>query len=185
MSELRVASRYAKSLIDLASEKGELENINQDMLLFLNTLKNNSEFKLLLKNQIVKSDKKLAILHAVFEGKVSKMTMMFFDIITRKGRENVLDFIATEFQSQYNLKKGIQKAKIITAVPLTPQLRNDFSQLVASQTGKLVQLEESVDASIIGGFVLKVGDKQIDSSVQNSIRKLRNKFKENPYITKL
>ena len=185
MSEIRIASRYAKSLIELAEEKGILEEVHADMKLFSKVLHENRDFYLMLRNPIIKSDKKLAVINAVFAGKVQPMTTMFFEIVARKNRESVLEFIATEFEKQYNLLKGIQRAQVVSATPLAPALRNELGRRLAEQTGKTIQLEESIDPMLIGGFVLRVGDKQFDSSVKNSLRKLKGNFKENPYINKL
>jgi F-type H+-transporting ATPase subunit delta len=185
MSELRVASRYAKSLIELAAERDVLEQVHEDMKLFTTVISQNREFQMLLRNPIVKSDKKLAIINSVFEGKVQEMTLAFFSIVARKKREKSLEFVATEFEKQYNIMKGIQRATVRTATPLAPALREELATKLATETGKTIQLEEIIDPTLIGGFVLKVGDKQIDSSVKYNLQKLRNNFKDNPYINKL
>ncbi|RAU84411.1 ATP synthase F1 subunit delta [Pontibacter arcticus] len=185
MSEIRVASRYAKSLIELASEKGIVEQVHQDMLAFSNIVSQNRDFKLLLNNPVVKSDKKLAVINAIFAGKVQDLTLAFFKIVANKGREASLEFIGQEFENQYNEMKGIVKAKVTSAFPLTTALRDELGQKLAAQTGKIIRFEERVDPSLIGGFVLRVGDQQIDSSVRTNLRKLRNNFQENSYINKL
>ncbi|MCC9135861.1 ATP synthase F1 subunit delta [Pontibacter silvestris] len=185
MSEIRVASRYAKSLIELASERNELENVHKDMQQFSKVVSQNRELHLLLRNPIVKSDKKLAIINAIFSGRVQELTLAFFKIVARKNRESVLEFIATEFEKQYNELKGIQTAKVISAIPLTPGLREQLGQKLVAETGQTIELEEIIDPSLIGGFVLRVGDKQIDSSVKHSLLKLKNNFKDNPYINKI
>jgi F-type H+-transporting ATPase subunit delta len=186
MSELRVASRYAKSLLDLAEEQGTLEQVKQDMDLFNQTLSESRDLRLLLRNPIVKHDKKLAILRAVFGGKVSDLTEKFFTIITQKNRESALEFIGAEFLLQYNKLRGVQTAEVTTATPLTPELRASVETLVRQQTGLAqVILTEKMDASLIGGFVLRVGDQQIDDSVSFRLRKLRNEFSKNPYQPQL
>lgn len=185
MSELRVASRYAKSLIELAAEKGVLEQVHEDMKMFTSVVSQNRAFQLLLRNPIVKSDKKLAVINGVFKGKVQEMTLAFFNIVARKNRESILEFVATEFEKQYNVMKGIQRASVTSAAPLSPALRQQLGEKLANETGKTIQLEEIIDPSLIGGFVLRVGDRQIDSSVKHSLRKLKNNFKDNSYINKL
>ncbi|GGG45862.1 ATP synthase F1 subunit delta [Hymenobacter glacieicola] len=186
MSELRVASRYAKSLLDLAEERGELEVVKQDMDLFSKTLTENRELRLLLRNPIVKHDKKLAILQAVFGGKVSALTEKFFSIVTQHNRESALEFIGSEFLTQYNLLRGMQAAEVTTATPLTEELREHLRQVVRQQSGLAdVTLTEKVDASLIGGFVLRIGDRLIDDSVSYRLRKLRNEFSKNPYQPQL
>ncbi|AIZ62971.1 ATP synthase F1 subunit delta [Hymenobacter sp. DG25B] len=186
MSEQRVASRYAKSLLDLAEERGTLAQVKEDMDLFSKTLEENRDLRLLLRNPIVKHDKKLAILRAIFGGKVSELTEKFLTIVTQKNRESALEFIGSEFRSQYNLLRGVQVAEVITATPLTPALRAEVEQLVRQQAGlQQVELTEKIDASLIGGFVLRVGDRQIDDSVRHRLRKLRSEFSKNPYQPQL
>lgn len=183
MSEVRAASRYAKSLLELADEKKVLEEVHKDMLLLTNICKENRDFLLMLKNPIIRHGKKRAILEALFKGKVNDVTFAIFDIITRKNREKILPAIATEFTKQYNVKKGIEVAKVITTVPLDAKLRKEFEQIVAKiSNSKTVELEEEVNEDIIGGFVLKVGDRQIDDSIKTKINELKLKFSHNPYI---
>lgn len=185
MSEIRIASRYAKSLIELAQERGVLEQVKEDMDMFAKVLDQSRDLKLLMRNPVVKSDKKLAVINAIFKGKVNDLTLVFFEIMARKSRESVLVFIAPEFTNQYNVYKGITTASVTTAVPLSEELRNELGQRLVAQTGQRVELEEKIDPTLIGGFVLRVGDQQIDSSVKYNLNKLRNKFKDNPYINKL
>jgi F-type H+-transporting ATPase subunit delta len=185
MSEIRVASRYAKSLIDLAQEKGLLEQVHADMQLFAKTVKENRDFKLFLSNPIINHGKKLAVLKSLFTGKVNDLTLRFFLLITEKNREAVLDGVATDFIRQYNELKGIEKAQVTTAVPLGAEARAQLSRKVVELTGKTIELEEKVDPAIIGGFLLRVGDKQVDDTIRTSLRALKNKFKENPYVNKL
>ncbi|ALI99200.1 ATP synthase F1 subunit delta [Rufibacter tibetensis] len=186
MSDERVASRYAKSLLELSQEQGSLEQVYADMLSFTRVLNQNRDLSLVLRNPIIKHDKKLSILTAVFGGNMAELTMAFFRIITQKHREAVLESVAQEFVTQYNLLSGIQKATVTTAVPLTPELRATFQQMVAERTGGMkVELKEVVDPAVVGGYVLRIGDQQIDNTIRTSVQRLKNKFKENPYITKL
>ena len=185
MSDIRVASRYAKSLIELADEKGVLEEVSADMQLLHNVISESRDFRLLLENPILKSDKKLAVLNSIFTGKVQPMTLMFFNIVAKKGRESVLVYMAEEFRKQYNILKGIQVAKVTSATPLAAGDRKELIARLEAQTGKTIQLEETIDPTLIGGFLLRIGDRQIDSTVKNKLRRLKNDFKDNPYINKL
>ena len=90
-----------------------------------------------------------------------------------------------EFEKQYNLKNNIQRATVTTAVPLDPKLREEFSRMVSAKTGGTVDLDEKVDPSLIGGFVLTIGDTQIDDSIKSSLQRLRNKFNDQTFISKL
>ena len=182
MADQRVAARYAKSLLDLAQEQGNLATIKQDMDLLANTMAGSRDLRLLLRNPIVKHDKKLSILKAVFGGKVSDMMMRFFQILTSKNREDALEHIGSEFLVQYNLLMGVQVAEVISAAPLSPATRAEIMKMVTQQTGlQQVSLTEKVDASLIGGFVLRVGDQQIDDSVRGGLRRLRTSMTDNSY----
>ena len=186
MADQRVAARYAKSLLDLGKEMGTLETVKQDMDLLSKTMAESRDLRLLLRNPIVKHDKKLAILTAIFQGKVSDITIRFFTILTQKNREAALESMGAEFVAQYNVLQGIQTAEVTSATPLTPALRAEIEKLVTEQTGLTqVKLTEKVDPDLIGGFVLRVGDQQIDDSVRTSLRKMRISLQENTYQQKV
>ena len=182
MSEIRVASRYAKSLIELAIEKGVLEEVHNDMQLFATTVRSNRELLLLIKNPIVKNDIKLNVLKGIFGAKVSPMTMEFFKIVSRKNREPYLLAVADEFEARYRIQKGIVKAEVVTAFPITEEMRKDFEAIVVRLTSKKPELVERIDKSIIGGYILRVGDQQIDESIQSKLDELKSQFKRNPYV---
>lgn len=183
MGQSRVVSRYVKSLLDLSVEKGALEQVHSDMQMFSRVCAENRAFTLMLQNPIIKHDKKRDILERLFKGKVHALTMAIFDIITRKHREPLLSAIAKEFHTAYNNFKGIGKASITTAVPLDENLRNEFERIVKELIQKKeVELDVAVDKEMIGGFVLNVGDKQIDASLKNRLKALKLKLSENPYI---
>jgi F-type H+-transporting ATPase subunit delta len=103
MADLRVASRYVKSLLGLAVEQGVLEQVHQDMQLFAKVCEENRAFALMLKSPVIRHDKKKDILEKLFQGKVSKLTMAIFNIITTKNREPLLPAIAKEFHNAYNI----------------------------------------------------------------------------------
>ncbi len=183
MSDVRVASRYAKSLLELADEQGKVEEVHKDMMLLDTTCSQNRDLAVVLRNPIIKNDKKKAILEAIFGGKVSDLTMAIFDIITRKNRAAELPAIAGEFPRQYNVYKSIETAKVTTAVKLDEGLRASFEKIVMQISDKKsVELEEVVDEKIIGGYVLTVGDRQLDDSIKSKIKELELKFSKNEYI---
>lgn len=173
MSVSIVASRYAKSLIELAKEKNVLEAVFEDMKLFKDTADNNRGLMLALKNPVVRHEKKLAILKSLFAERVNPVSFSIFTIITKKNREAILDAVAEEFILAYNEFKGIQKATVISSVELTSELRTQLNNIVASATGKTIELEEKVDANLIGGYVLRVNDRQIDASLRSRLNELK------------
>jgi F-type H+-transporting ATPase subunit delta len=176
MTEYRVALRYAKSLLALAKDEKVLEKIKDDMLLFQETIKVSGPFRALLRNPEVQGDKKLKVLKALFEKKVHKITLSFFEIIIRKRREKHLDDIAQQFHSLYNQDQGIQETHITTTFSLSNDLKEEFSRVAGEISGKKPELVEHVDEEILGGFVLKVADRQLDSSIRTKLNELRVKL---------
>lgn len=183
MTDSRAASRYVKSLLGLAIEQKALEQVHNDMLLFSKVVESSRELKLVLRNPIIKHDMKKAILEKLFKGKVHSLTMAIFDILTRKNREPLLPAIASGFHHAYNEYKGVGEATVTTAIPLDPSLRKQIEKLVKQYSEKKeVELVEKVDPDMIGGFVLGIGDRQVDASIRNKLKALKLQFSQNPYI---
>ena len=178
MSEIQVASRYAKSLIDLAEEQNSLEAIKADIESFVSVMHQNSQLQAVLRNPIVGIDKKTAILNQLFGSSFHKVIMAFFKIVVAKGRSEVLYATAKEFLSEYNRRKDIIHAVVTSAAPLSEDQKSKISALVIESTKAQVVLETRIDPDLIGGFVLKVGDRQVDASISSSLNKLKNEFSQ-------
>ncbi len=186
MASARVASRYVKSLLGLAVEKNALEDVHADMLGFSRTCEQNMQFVLMLRSPIIRHEKKKAVMEKMFKGRVHPLTMAFIDILTRKYREPLLPLIASEFHVAYNEFKGIGKASVTTAVGIDAALRTEVERMVRTLSQRTtIELDEKVDASLIGGFVLNVGDRQIDASIKNKLKSLKVKLQENPHLREL
>lgn len=179
MIEPRVATRYAKSLLDLSNEKGELEAVFADMQLVARVCDENHELQLLLKSPIIKTDKKQKIIQQIFAGKLGKMSNAFIEIVVRKKREYMLQQVAVEFVKQYKKAKNIVIAEVTTAIGLDDSLRKKVRALVK---GDDVEIVEKVNKDLIGGIVVRVGDEQVDASIIRQINELRKDFAKNPYV---
>lgn len=180
-----VASRYAKSLIDLAIATKQLEEVHKDMLLINQVCTNNHDFVLMLESPIIKTDKKMAIFKKVFDGKISNTTLAFLNIIATKRREGYIDDIARSFDDQFKAYKGITKAIITTAVPLDSSTRKKVMEMIKEKAKGEVELTEKIDKSLIGGFVLTVNDQQVDTSIKRKLNDLRKNFSGNAYVPDL
>jgi F-type H+-transporting ATPase subunit delta len=178
----RIASRYAKSLIDLAIEQGKLDIVLEDINAFVEATKNR-DFILLLKSPIVKSDKKEKVLDAIFKGKIDVLTSSFLQIIVRKGRESQLAEIAQEFINQYREIKGISTVNVVSAEPLSEETLALIRQKLLSSklTHENIQFKTSVDKNLIGGFVISFEDKLYDASVSHQLDELRKQFSSTEY----
>lgn len=182
MRETKVAIRYAKSLLTLSVEMGELEKVYEDMKLVAETCKNSRELTLLLKNPIVKIDKKTAVFFEIFRKHLGKTALSFIKIITRKRREYLLEHIARAFTKQYKSHKNILTATVTTAVSIDAPLRNKILDIIKANSASEVDLIEEVDEGLIGGYVLQVGDNQADNSLRNKLNRLSKDFSKNPHI---
>jgi F-type H+-transporting ATPase subunit delta len=179
----RAVSRYVKSLLDLSITQKVLEEVHNDMLLFSKVVNENKSFALMLKSPVIRHDTKRDVMEKLFKGKVNQLTIAFLDIITKKNREPLLPAIAREFHNSYNEQKGIRKAIVTSAIPLDAKLRGEMESLVkANSSEKQVELIEKVDPEMIGGFVLNIGDRQIDASIKNKLKALKLEFSQNPYV---
>lgn len=185
MAESKVSSRYAKSLLDLAIEQNSLEEIKKDMNLFHDTLKAHSQLRAVLANPVIDGDDKKGILHKLFEGKINKLSLAFFDIMIRKGREVLLNDTASAFLEQYNRHKGIVKASVTSASPLTAEQLETVREVIKQITPGEIQLENKIKTSLIGGFILKVGDKQYDASIARKLGVLKQELTSRFYESKI
>ncbi|MCX6167632.1 MAG: ATP synthase F1 subunit delta [Sphingobacteriales bacterium] len=178
MSELQVASRYAKSLIDLATEQKVLDQVQEQMLLFVQVCHENPELVAVLKNPIISLDKKAAVLQGVFGSKVHKIVNAFFVLMVNKGRASLLLPSAKAYIAAYQAIKGIVIAKVKAASALSDDAKKQIIALVKSMGANEVVLETTIDPATIGGFVLQVGDKQVDATLRTKLNKLKKEFEQ-------
>ncbi len=186
MSIKRIATRYAKSLMDLSVDQNKMERIKEDVDSFREAIKVR-DFKLLLKSPIIKGDKKWSIIQQLFEGKYDELTMAFLKILIQKGREGYLPEIADEFMFQYKHFKHISTISLTTATPLNQELiENIRKKLAASDvTDDNVEIITKIDPDLIGGFVIEFDDKLFDSSVKHKLESFKKEFKDNLYVSKI
>lgn len=185
MADIKAVSRYVKSLLDLAVERGVLEQVHNDMLAFDKVLSENRALITTMRSPIIKHYKKKNILDALFGDRFNVLTLSFFRIITEKNRERLLPLIAQEFHNAYNEHQGIGKASVVTAVPLDQELREEIINVAKKVVGKSrLELSEEVDPSIIGGFILNAGSQQIDSSIKHKLKIVQLNFNNNTQLNK-
>ncbi len=183
MPNPRLATRYAKSLIGLAQERGELETVYQDMLFLQAICKSNRDFVNLLRSPVIKAAKKEAIIVAITKDKIGGLTTAFTKLLTDKGREEDLPEIIDAFVTQYNTIEGIQKIKLTTAVAVSDDVKNDLVSKVKSATGfDKVEIESAVNPALIGGFVLEYNNNLVDASVLRNLREVKKQFQQNVYV---
>jgi len=173
----RAANRYAKALLDLAFEENQEEVVFKDMQLVAQAISENEELHLLLESPIFKITEKKEALLSIFGEKISSLSSKLIGLLETNKRMSLLQLIAVQYSVLYNEKKQFVEASVITAFPIDDKMKALI--LVKAQelsNGKEVQLTNKVDESIIGGFILRVGDVQIDASVLNKLGNLKREL---------
>jgi F-type H+-transporting ATPase subunit delta len=175
MNDSKIPVRYSRALFQLATEKNLLDKVNGDML-FISEICKMDEIKEILESPVIVPSKKSAIFHSVLDKNIEKITLSLVDLLIKNGRENYLPAVARVFKDETLKYKGITETLLTTAVPVNDKSRKEISEMIASLFKTKVDLKETIDKEIIGGFVLRVNDNFIDASVRNKLRKIRREL---------
>ncbi|AJH13312.1 ATP synthase F1 subunit delta [Myroides odoratimimus] len=176
MVSTRAAARYAKAMLEVSGQKGNAEAINSDMILISESVSQSEDLKVFLTNPIVSGEIKLNALLEVFAN-VDQSTKELFKVLKANNRFEILGVIALQFQEQYEALKGIERVVVTTAVPMDAALESKvLSKVQSLAPGKQIVISNIVDASILGGFILKMGDKQYNASIANQLQVLKREL---------
>ena len=181
MNGSRAAIRYAKAILSFALEQQKEVEVNNDMLLVANTIQDSKELQLLLNSPVLKTELKKSALKEIFADKTSALTIGLINLLIDNKRLPILDEVAKKYNVIYDSLKGIEVAKVTTAIPLTEELNQQVLQKVIEITGKQATIESIINPDIIGGFILRVGDIQYDASVSNKLQVLKRQFENESF----
>ena len=183
MPNPRLAARYAKSVIDLATEQNQLETLYKDMRFLQSICKDNPAFVNMLRSPIINGDKKMKVLSAITDGRVGPITAAFNKLLVNKTREEHLPEIVNAVISLYNELKGIHVVKLITATELSDDLKRAMVDKLKTEAGLAqVELETTVQEDLIGGFVLEFNNNLVDASISRDLRDIKKQFTKNIYV---
>ena len=175
MKGTKVAVRYAKALLEISIENKSIDSVLSDMQSLSKTINENHEFELLIASPIVNSSKKLEIFEKVFNS-FEKISMSFIRLITKNGREVFLPLIAESFAAQVNELRGIIPMTLTSAIALDETTKKQIIAKVQEAVDGQLEIEEKIDESLIGGFVVRMGDTQIDASVLSQFNNLKQRL---------
>ncbi len=184
MKDGRTALRYAKAIINLAIENKSEVEVNNDMKVICSTIAESDDLKVMLKSPIIKSSDKVNVLNALFPD-ANGITKGLFNLLQENKRMVILELIARKYTILFDQYKGTKVAIVTTAVPLTKELEDKIQAKVVALTGNNVAIENIIDESILGGFILKVGDKQFDASISSKFGNLQRAFDSKDYQAKI
>ncbi|MBC5838466.1 ATP synthase F1 subunit delta [Flavobacterium muglaense] len=175
MSGTRAAIRYAKAILEIAQSKGVAEAVNIDMKTIASTVKGNQELKSFIENPTLKVDQKESALLEVFAN-TNGVTKSLFHLLFENKRFEILEAIALEYNGLFDIMNGVEVAKVTTAIPMDAALEAKVLAKIATLSDKKITIENNVDPSIIGGFILTIGDKQYNASVANRLQVLKREL---------
>ena len=181
MATPRAAIRYAKSLFSLAEETGAIDNMEKDIRMLNVAVQGSDDLNLLLKSPVIKADAKEKILSKILEGKINSLTLEFIKILVRKGRESILPAIIDEALNLIRELRNVRVAQVRTAVPMDDELRSRVSAALKNLHDGEVELKETVDPSLLGGFQLLMDNRMIDASIKRELELLRRQITDHDY----
>jgi len=171
----RAAIRYAKAILDTAISSGTAAKVNDDMSSIIKTVDANAELKEFLSSPIIDANSKMNVLVEVFAS-VQAETKSLFRLLLENKRFEILGSIATQFNALFDEMNGVEVAKVTTAFPMDADLEAKVLAKIATISDKKITIENIVDPAIIGGFILRIGDKQYNASVANRLQELKREF---------
>ena len=169
-----IANRYASALYELATESKNVDAVLKDLEFLQKGMKENKDFKLLVKSPLIASDEKQKIMEKILSKQLSdKLTTNFLKIISNNKRFDHLSSIISQFMNINAQKRGNVLADVTSADELSDKQKNEINDQLKSTLGEKLSLNFKVDKKIIGGLIIKVGSKMIDSSLASKINKLK------------
>jgi len=176
MSEIKISKRYARALFEFASEQKKVDEVKADMEYVDQLCKAASDFVRLLKSPVIKVSKKIEVMKAIFEGKLSEMSMQYLEIIAKSRRETFIPAIAEQFMALYNESIGLKIVDFETAYEMDSKLKEQIKKALSEQTGKQIHFKEKINEDLIGGFIVNMDNRQYDASIRARLNKLKAEF---------
>ena len=187
MNNPRLAGRYAKSLLDLATEQKLVDTVYADMKWLQSVCRSNPDFVKVLSSPIIKPTAKERIISSVVESRVCGLTNSFIQLLVKKAREINLPEIVNTFIDQFNALRNIHKVKITTAEPISEQMKETIMKNIMTSVSdnRTYEIETSVNNELIGGFLLETGGTLVDASILRDLKDIRKQFMNNDYLHKI
>ena len=175
--DLRTARRYATELFNFAKAQNTLEATSQSLAEIVETLGNSRDLSGVLHNPMISDEKKSAILRGVFDQNISPAVERFLLLVVRKDDAIILPQISQEFNRLWDEFRGEADGEVVSAVPLSPAQIAALQTALQARFGVKVRLQTRVNENILGGLIVRVGDRLIDGSVANKLALLREELK--------
>lgn len=176
MDQSKINIRYAKAFFSLAKDKGLTSELRKDAGLITNVCETSNDFILLLESPVVKTSQKVKAIRSIFEGKLNTLSLKFLVLIAENNRTKNIPDIFRSLEALYQQEAGVKTAVLTTAQPMNEILVSQVQQKLEMEFNAKVELTQKVNDELIGGFVLRIGDKQYDASVSTHLKKIREQL---------
>ena len=172
MSINKLAPKYAQAVYELAQEQNRLAETEKELVTVAETIHGHSELNTLIYHPRVPAAAKKETIEKVFKAELSGFVQNFLLLLIDKRRERALPAIIKEYQKLANKARNILQAEVTTALPMSEHQEQVLSNKLSKLTGKSVVFKTNIDKDILGGVIIKIGDKRIDGSVARQIKTL-------------
>ena len=184
MNNPRLAGRYAKSLLDLATEQNLVDEVYADMKWLENVCKTSPDFVRVLRSPVIKPTAKEKIIQSITHDRVQPLTTAFIVLLVKKTRESNLPEITSAFIGQFNKLRNIHRVKITTAIPMTEDIRKTIMTNLGTSSGTF-EIVTQVKEELIGGFLLETEGRLVDASILKDLKDVQKNFMNNDYVHKI
>lgn len=175
MSQSRAASRYAKAILEIAQTKGVAQAVNQDMVNIYQVIVSNAELNTFIENPTIKANLKSNALVEIFQDS-NEVTHKLFRLLNENKRFEILSAITSEYKKLYDISNNVEVAFVTTATEIDSVLEEKIMAKISQFSSSKITIKNTIDPSIIGGFILRIGDKQYNASVANRLQVLKREL---------
>ncbi len=176
MNHSKISSRYAKALLLSAKEKNILDDIEKDFLYLEELIEQVPDFHYLITDPFIKNQKKYDVLYSIIGKKVNQLTLDFIKMIFENKRDEFFIDIVRMFLEKYRKDQGIKKVVLTLTRETSQQTKDNIINAVKTAYNTGVEVTEKINPKLIGGFILRVEDLQLDSTVVNKLKKLKKEL---------
>ncbi|MDX1530096.1 MAG: F0F1 ATP synthase subunit delta [Rhodothermales bacterium] len=182
MSDATVARRYAQALFREAEEQGKVERIDSDVQAVQESLEASRELERFFQSPVVGREKKEAVVAKLFDGKVDALLVRLIQLLVEKGREDIFPAVVGQYAELRDERLGVVEARVKSAMPLEPDEADTLRKALEAKTGKKVRMRIEVEPSLLGGVVVRIGDRVYDGSARHQLETLREHLTEQAYL---
>lgn len=171
-----IAKAYGKTLYDLAVECESVEQMLDEITILRQAFKENPQFLTLMGTPNLKKEERVAVIDETFGGKIHIYLLNFLKVLVENGTSHEFMDAAKQFRKEYNWENGIETVTVVSAVALDAAQESELVKKLSELTGKKIQLEKTVDPSVMGGIRLQMDGLQMDGTVKNKLDAIRSRL---------